>query len=249
MRVQHDGIERRWRWAALVALLCALPAIAGGNGALDPHETDIVDSPGFLTYHPDLKGRSRGTRAYSEGRFADAMTQFRLAARYADKPSQAMIAEMLWQGDGIPRDPALAYAWMDLAAERGYRDFLILRERYWAALDVAQREDAVRRGSDVYAAFGDAVARPRIDAALRRGRNTMTGSRTGFGGSALVVSVPGPGGQMQQIDGSLYYADRFWDPAQYQAWQDAIWMAPRRERVDVGAPEVMPAPASRTADD
>src|SRR3546814_9279963 len=70
-----------------------------------------------------------------------------------------MVAEMLWNGDGVERDRALAYAWMDLAAERGYAGFLGLRERYWSALDEAGRARALEAGQEVYAHYGDAAAR------------------------------------------------------------------------------------------
>ena len=42
----------------------------------------------------------------------------------------------------VPADRALAYAWMDVAAERLYHDFLVRREGYWRALDEAQRNGA-----------------------------------------------------------------------------------------------------------
>ncbi len=42
---------------------------------------------------------------------------------------QALMAEMLWQGShDPPQDRAAAYAWMDLAAERGYPELLRQRE-------------------------------------------------------------------------------------------------------------------------
>src|SRR3546814_2441093 len=87
---------------------------------------------GFLNSHPDLRYRLLGMEAMREDRHGDAFKFFRRAAHFADKPSQGMVAEMLWNGDGVERDRALAYAWMDLAAERGYAGFLGLRERYWS---------------------------------------------------------------------------------------------------------------------
>ncbi len=63
------------------------------------------------------------------------MTKFLRAARYADKPSQAMIAQMLWNGDGVPVDRVMAYVWADLAAERGYPAFIATREKFWSELN------------------------------------------------------------------------------------------------------------------
>src|SRR3546814_17375883 len=77
--------------------------------------------------------------------------------------SQGMVAEMLWNGDGVERDRALADAWMDLAAERGYAGFHGLRERYWSALDEAGRARALEAGQEVYAHSGPAAPTPRKD--------------------------------------------------------------------------------------
>ncbi|KAG0946704.1 hypothetical protein G6F31_014293 [Rhizopus arrhizus] len=77
---------------------------------------------------------------------------------------------------------------MHLAAERGYKGFLELRERYWAALSEAEQVQAVTEGEAVYARFGDAAAEPRLALAMRREQKRMTGSRTGFAGNPLLGS-------------------------------------------------------------
>ena len=110
----------------------------------------VISSESFLAAHPDLNNRHRGMQAYEAGRYPEAMSYFRRGARYADKASQAMVAEMLWKGEGGPRDPALAYAWMDLAAERGYPGFTVMRERYWAQLDAAPPPEKQARGRKRY---------------------------------------------------------------------------------------------------
>lgn len=155
-----------------------------------------------------------------------------------------MVAEMYWTGQGTARDPVLAYAWMDLAAERGYRGFLGLRERYWNELDEAQRARAVLEGQAIYARYGDAAALPRIATQLRCGRSQVTGSRTGFAGNTKIY-VPGPGGY-ETIDSTKFYDDRYWDPKQYQQWQDAIWAKPRVGRVEVGEMEQVDSRISAT---
>ena len=144
------------------------------------------------------------------------------------------------------QDRALAYAWMDLASERGYAGFMGLRERYWEQLTEDERARAVEEGQAVYARFGDEAAQPRLATVLRREKRRSTGSRTGFTGN-LQIHIPGPGGFIP-IDGSKFYDDRYWDPKQYQAWHDEIWMKPRIGRVSVGSVEQVsgtPPPASR----
>jgi len=236
------------RCALALALACLAATSAAANPAPppDPTEDPVMLTAGFLSAHPDLRFRMRALEQHTAGKLDDAFRLFQRAALYADKPSQAMVAEMLWNGSGTEQNRALAYAWMDLAAERGYRGFLLLRERYWRELDDAERALAVEQGEAVYARYGDAVAEPRLAAVLRREKRRATGSRTGFVG-ALTILVPGPGG-WDSIDGSTFYDERYWDPARYRAWHDSIWMTPRVGTVRVGELELA-APAKADKDD
>lgn len=207
----------------------------------DPTMDRLMITAGFLNGHPDLRFRLLALERRDAGRQDDAFKYFQRAAYYADKPSQAMVAEMFWNGTGTVQDKAQAYAWMDLAAERGYEGFLDLRERYWAQLNESERSRAVDLGQEIYARYGDEAALPRIATAIRRERKNVTGSRTGVS-SNLKIYVPGPAGDMEQIDGSKFYDDRYWDPKQYQAWHDTIWMKPRVASVAVGGVEQVTAP-------
>jgi uncharacterized protein len=217
------------------------PLAQAQQGDASPDALLLTDS--FLAHHPDLKHRLAGIAALEDGRDEQAFREFQRAARYADKAAQAMVAEMLWQGRGTARDRAGAYAWMDLAAERQYPSLLVIRERYWAALDADEQARAIDIGQGVYAEYGDDVAKPRLERMLRRGKRNLTGSRVGFVG-ALSILVPGPGGGWLSIDGSQYYSSRYWDPKEYFAWQDEVWRTPPSGRVDVG-----PLDAIRAGDD
>jgi len=216
----------------LVCLL-AIPspglAASGGNPAVDP----VLLSEGFLSHHPDINYRRKGLKAFEDGFLGDAVTYFMRSARYADKASQAMLAEMHWNGTGVAQDRALAYAWMDLAAERGYPAFIGLRERYWAHLEQADRQRVLEVGEPLYAEYGDEVAKPRLEGQLARGTRGMTGSRVGFR-SALTIQLPGPGGNMITVAGDQYYADRYWKADHYWRWTDEVWSVPPTGRVDVG---------------
>ena len=221
---------------AFALLLAAVPAApAFGQAAADPEERLVMTTSGFLGAHPDLRHRLAGLEAYRHGDHADAYSRFRAAARYADKPSQAMVAEMLWEGRGVAQDKPLAYAWMDLAAERGYPLMLVKRERYWNELGDAGRARAMEIGGAVYEEYGDEVARPRLERALRVARRNTTGSRVGSVG-ALTIIIPTPSGE-QIVDGTTYYDDKFWDVDQYLQWQDDDWKQNAEGTVDVG--EVM----------
>jgi len=224
--------------AALSAALWLPPAaLAADTVPPDPLQDKEMISAGFLQHHPDLRHRLLGMEAYRAGRYPDALQHFRRAGFYADKPAQGMVAEMYWRGMGAPRDPVMAYVWMDLAAERGYAGFLGLREQYWNALDAGERERAIAQGQAVYARFGDAAAKPRYEFQLRVGRREMTGSRLGFN-RGVQIELPGPGGGMT-IPGTRFHDERYWDAKQYWAWQDALWMRPKIGRVDVGPTETV----------
>ena len=219
---------------ALLLFAGLSPAIAAERAVVppDPVEDPLLMTTGFLDHHQDLKFRLLGLEAYKQKRFDDALQYFRRASFFADKPSQGMVAEMYWNGEGAPRNPVLAYAWMDLAAERGYLGFVGLRERYWKALSEAERARAIEEGQAVYARFGDAAAKPRYEHQLRIGKREMTGSRTGFN-RGVQIQVPGPEGS-QAIDGSKFYDDRYWDAKKYWAWQDKMWAKPRIGKVTIG---------------
>lgn len=214
----------------LLALAPALPAFA--QTATKPEEKILVSSEAFLSAHPDLRHRLAGLRAYNKGDFAEAATRFRRAARFADKPSQGMLAEMYWNGQGVEKDPALAYAWMDLAAERQYPMMLAKREYYWERLDEAGQARALELGAEVYAEFGDDAAKPRLARELRIARSRTTGSRTGFVGN-LQITIPTPAGDTV-IDGSTYYDEKFWDIEKYIEWHDGDWTYYAEGTVDVG---------------
>lgn len=226
------------------ALLASSLIVIGVNAVAappldDPLEDPVMLSAGFLADHPDLNYRIEGQKALEAARPEDAFAYFRRASLYADKASQAMVGEMLWNGRGTPVDRVMGYVWMDLASERGYRGFLRFRERYWDQLDETERERAVQEGQAVYERYGDAIAQKRIAAVLRRARSKVTGSRTGFVGSLKILTT-GPGGEPVTIDGSKFHDERYWDPKQYQEWHDRIWMNPRVGTVDVGETEVLP---------
>ncbi|MCK9539234.1 hypothetical protein [Dokdonella sp.] len=185
--------------------------------------------------------RRAGVRAYKQDRFAEALSAFRRAARYADKPSQAMIAQMLWNGDGVAVDRVMAYVWADLAAERGYPEFIATRERFWHALNAAQQRAAVEAGQAIFDEYGDKVAKRRAAGAMLHARRSITGSRTGHVGT-LMVSQQLPDGTFASIDGALFYADKYWKPELYWEWQDSTFERLPEGKVEVGPLQLPPKP-------
>jgi hypothetical protein len=222
------------RTLLLLAALAMTPAFAAETTSTTERrrEPAFVATEAFLSGHPDLRWRIAGLNAHRKGEYREALEAFRRAARFADKPAAAAIAELYWEGKGVAQDRALAYAWMDLAAERQWRLFLVRREGMWAELTDAERERALVVGTALYEEFGDAVAKPRMARVLRNARRNTTGSRTGSVGS-LRIEIPSANGSLI-VDGSQFYADKYWDPKMYWRWQQETWAPELQGRVDVG---------------
>lgn len=225
--------------SALVAI-CATSCVMAQSAKPNSVDSQVMSTDGFLSAHPDLRFRLLGLKAFNAQDYSTAMAHFMRASRYADKPSQGMVAEMHWGGLGVPVNRPLAYAWMDLAAERQFKVMLVHRERYWKALNDAEREQAIQVGQGLYAEFADKAAKPRLESFLRRARSGTTGSRTGFVG-ALTITIPGPSGEIT-LDGSQYYQDKFWKADDYWAWQAEDWKELPRGTVNVGPLQVPATP-------
>lgn len=216
---------------ASIALLVPPAGVAADAQPASAKDARSLEYELAFRGHPDLEFRMFGVERYRKGQYGEAMVLLRRAARFGDKPSQGLIAEMYAAGQGVPADMSLAYAWMDLAAERGYKDFVIRRERYWARMTEADRARAMSEGQAIYAEFGDDVAKPRFADQLRKVSKEGVGSRTGFAGNAR-VTVPSMFGD-QTFDAAQLRSFSYWDPKKYWALQDALWKNPGG-RVEAG---------------
>jgi uncharacterized protein len=139
--------------------------------------------------HPDLHGQFGGLLRYEKGDYAGAMKYFLSGARYADKVSQLCIGLLYLNGQGVAKDPATAYAWIALSAERNYPQFVSTRNSVWAQLNPQQREKAAEILKQLTTEYGDAVAKPRMIAQLQQAKLHMTGSLTGFEGNLSVGTL------------------------------------------------------------
>ncbi|WP_019465959.1 tetratricopeptide repeat protein [Dyella japonica] len=238
--------------AKRIGLTVLLSLVAGAALAAsmeDPASREVLAAMGRTSTwgHPDEFGEFAGMRYYADGNYAKAMEYFRLGARYADKLSQLSIGLMYLHGEGVERDPATAYAWLSLAAERGYPRYVATRDELWKTLDAAQRAQATATLAQLSVVYGDAVAKPRMAKELRQAKGEMTGSYLGFGASSVetltraqfAAANPGlgfafgadpmPACGAKSIDGApitgcgyLYVAWR-WDAKEYFRIRDAVW--------------------------
>ncbi|MBX3727370.1 MAG: sel1 repeat family protein [Xanthomonadales bacterium] len=217
----------------LTIALFGLPTPASATGAPAAPEIPVwlravLETKAFTHHHPDVRNQQRGLGYYRQHRYEQALTSFRRGAHFADKASQAMLAQMHWRGQGTQTDRALAYAWMDLASERGYPVFLVEREKYWAELSAAEQARAIQVGQDLYAHFGDEVAKPRLERVMRVGLwRSMTGSRTGYDSGARILGLRADGlldlkSETMSSRRADVYDARYWHPDSYWALQDRI---------------------------
>jgi hypothetical protein len=217
----------------------------------DTYNTAVLQASG----HPNELSRWHGIWTYDNGRVDEARKHFERAASYGDKLSQHFLTLMYWNGDGVDRDPALAYVWADLAAERGNNaDLLQIRERIWNGLDPDQQRRALEIGPQYFARYGDDATRKRADAELRRFMRTQTGTRVGLLTSKLDISMGRPelwasGARSslgpEQTIGTEYYADNRTRPAAYWQGEDLSLKALLRQigagQVNVGEVRKVPA--------
>lgn len=232
-------------WALLPLL--ALPATAQAQfsqASTLMNTPEVERSEALEDAHPDQRFRRLGYEAAQRGRTEDARRYYRTAARYGDKISQAALAELLWTGQGGEADRALAYAWMDLAAERGTPYLLAKRERYWEQMDEGERQRALEAGLAVYSEYGDKVAKPRLERVMRKERTQVTGSRTGFIGTLDVYLMEPAMASGSRVIAQRYYQGKYWQPDEY--WKSQDKLIQRQGQVHVGAveiPDEAPAPA------
>lgn len=230
--------------AAHAGASAAEPAARSAGSSLDPADDIIMSREGYLAFHPDQHFRGLGVEALRQGRDAQARVYFQRAARYADKLSQAALAGMFWEGRGGARDPAMAFAWMDLAAERGTPALLARRDHYVRQLTAEERSRGSRIASALHDAYRDAVAKPRLERQLRRGLAQTTGSRLGWAGPLQVcVQASASGDCIDWVTGDQYYAARHWQPEVYWRVQDHVLQRTFNPgHVDVGPVQNLPSP-------
>ena len=225
------------------AVFASSPATTETVQALPAWMEAALSSDTFQAHHPDIRWQQRGVRHYRQQRFGAAERAFLEGAQYADKASQAMLAQMYWCGEGVEQDKARTYAWMDLAAERGYPVFLVEREKMWRLLDQTDQARALQMGSRLYAAYRDDIAKPRLARRLKAGRiRTFTGSHAGYNAGIRAATERADGSLDLNMTSTASHLDsRFWNPKPYWRTVDTAW-----NRLPAGKVVVYPPQESRT---
>jgi uncharacterized protein len=203
-------------------LLCAIPGTAFAQGAAiqsdgDTHQSLNAMDKTYTEGHPDIINEFAGMHRYAEGDYAGAMQRFLVAASYADKPSQLSIGLMYLNGQGVQKDPATAWAWISIAAERGYPQFVSTKNDLWLQLSSEQRQQARATEQQLYAQYGDPTAQPRMLQALQQGMANANSASNSIGAAQNYCA------QSHAKECADLYAKWFWDPNSYFAGRDSTW--------------------------
>jgi hypothetical protein len=238
--------------ASCISLI--LPSVASAQPGIDPI---LVPEASFGEIYGAMRmaegryneiNRLRAMKYEKQGDMHTAVAFFAMAARYADKYSQHRLSLAHWHGEGVPVDPVQGYIWADLAAERGHREFLLIRERMWLDLNEDQRAEVLRRGDEFYAEYGDEVAKPRQIGRMLAFARRSTGSRTGYDAESLSISGRPLWGSFgadtgagtagadfsYQVTADDLYGEHRVDRHQYWVSQDAVLDWAAQGRVEVG---------------
>ncbi len=187
-----------WRGGLLVAIVglgLGLASAAQASGFFS-----------FAEHTPSYRAMNEATRFYNNGDYVSARARFRSAARWADKTAQFNLAVTYYKGQGTESDVAMAWAWFQLAAERGYPMMVDMADQ----LDGMINDDIRRRGQAILAelepVYGDEVAIERTANHMRRERRRATGSRVGATAFLRVVDSNG-----FSRDGRDFFRPEAWD--------------------------------------
>jgi hypothetical protein len=197
----------------------------------------------FAEHTPGYRLVDEGTRFYETGFYSSAIRQFERAAHWADKMAQHNLGVMHYLGHGFERDPARAWAWFELAAERDYPEFVRTADAVWEELDERQRERARAIFEELEPHYGDDVAIERTQRRMERERRNVTGSRTGSVGNVTVLDRTG------SHDGEHYFAEEKWDFRHVIRIERQVFDALDRGNVTIGALELVDGEDESTAED
>jgi TPR repeat protein len=216
-------------------MLRSIIAAAGVTLALI--STSLAAQSAFYHYAehtPGFKKVAEGSRSYERGWYFDAYHDWLWAAYWADKTAQYNLGVMHYKGQHVERDPARAWAWFELAAEREYPIMVKTAAAVFEALNEAGQQRARAILNTLTAEYGDAVALERTQHFMNRERRRMTGSRVGFApGMLRVVGLDG-----RTRDGQDYYDERRWNLSTVIAREAESFDAWSRARVEIGELEL-----------
>ncbi len=193
---RHPVILGRVLWM-VAALVVAAPTV----------EAQVGEYFAFNEHAPGSRFFADGQLAYRAGQYGLAMDNFRQAARWADKFAQFNIGVMYLRGEGVEPDQERGWAWLELASERGYAQFMQSADQVWMGLQPQERQRARRfLEEELLPVYGDERTVDRTAREMEIRRRRATGSRLGSIGHLTILD--GSGGMRT---GHEFYDARKWD--------------------------------------
>jgi hypothetical protein len=246
-RESDDRLIRSVLLASCLLTFCLLSSLALAKERADAH----------MERTPSAQHMAPALRAYRHGNYGVALRRFERAAFWADKLAQYNIGVIHYLGQGVEPDPARAWAWFELAAERDYPVMETYSAQVWDELDAAQRERAQQILRDeLTPLYGDSTAIERTRRHMRRDFRRATGSRLGRTSTRLTVfEVKGPAiynpwtGELyangKRFSGPEFYRPDLWNFDQVLANEEWFFNEERRGSIllrDLEVNEAEPEP-------
>lgn len=203
---------RRTRPAAVglaaLALVCA--GLVTPVAAEESPQRDPGLGLGYGEHVPSAWEMRQGRHKYQSGNFTAAFWHYMNAAVWADKFAQYNIGVMYLRGEGVEFDAVRGWAWLELAAERGYPDMVQAADQLYELLDAEQRAEGERiLREELLPDYGDATRVPATARRMERELRKATGSRTGSQAMLSFLRVYDGSGISRR--GDEYYAAAKWD--------------------------------------
>jgi TPR repeat protein len=229
---------RQARQLIPIFLLAAITWLAPVHG--------LAQALDFDARTPGSRLMAQGNNAYQARQYPTAMANFIRAAYWADKLAQHNVGVMYYKGQGVERDPAHAWAWFELAAERRYPHLSAIADQVYLELDeAAQQRGRAILESELLGEYGDEVAVPRTARRMARDRRSTAGSRVGAVGALRVIDVDPNGSARLSYDrgmivmeyygtehgGDQFFANPLWDFHQVIETEAVVFDAVARGQV------------------
>jgi len=194
-------------FSGLVLLL--LVVTTGPVAAQDAPQRDSGLGVGYSEHIPSAWEMRQGRQDYVAGNFTGAFWHYMNAAVWADKFAQYNIGVMYVRGEGVEFDPVRGWAWLELAAERGYPEMVLAADDLYPMLDEAQQREGRRiLEKELLPDYGDAVRIKPTARRMERERRQATGTRTGSKAALSALRVYDGSGVSRR-------GDEFYDPAKW----------------------------------
>lgn len=187
--------------------------------------SDRMTLDNYAINTPSWRPMAEGLRSYRSGGYKRAFAKFRFASNWANKHAQAWVGWMYLLGQGVEKDVPRAYAWLKLAAERGYPSFVDDVEALSGAMDkVALAHGELILNQELLPNLGDEVAIRRTSREMWSEKMKVTGSRVGYSGRLQGVEHT----ELGRFQGEVFYAADRWDFERVVAFETRAHLAMAR---------------------